>query len=779
MKIRSIAALCIVAPMLLAAAPFTSPQGRPVEKVEVIDGASGGPAHVLPGKLKTREGDRFDQSDFDADLKALSNEYERVEPQIDVQDDQVQVTLTVWNKPLIRNILWSGNKAKSDEKLTKKLEIESGQPFDRSAFQKGFNKVKTYYVDEGFREAELDYQVVQVSPCEVDIQICVNEGESQRIRKVFVCGVDCEELDDIQEMLLTREHNFLISWLTEWGTYQADMVEYDRQQVLRYLQDRGYADATVTVSTCCTRHRQRIVVTFTIDKGEKYYFGEVVVRGEKLIFPTPVVTSQVVSRQCDHFSVRALQDSIEGLTNLYGAKGYIEPDIQYELQLRPDERCYNVVYTIEPGEQFRVGLVKICGNRQTECRVILHETLITPGEVFNLRRLKATEQRLKNVGYFKTVRVYTTPSTDGCLGPEYRDVVIEVEEENTGSLSIFGGFSTLDRIFGGLELSERNFNIRGLAEGPTALRGGGEYAQARVTIGQNETSYLAKWTKPYFYDTRWIVGFDLEHSNNRQYSDLMQVDNTSGLLHFTYPYRDYLRFGTLYRLEWSYDKIWEHTSDKTTHKINEKLHERRSNLVSAVGGSVSYDSTNAMSYPTNGTRSEFLAEVAGVGGPRFVGLSYLNTVYVPLSLKHHVTMKFRGDLRVVQPYGGTLPEEVPFSERLLLGGEDTVRGYRSYSIGPRFNPNAGRNPSGGLSSALFSEEVQWRMTKFLAPFVFVDAGMVARDPWQVETFRVSTGFGVCIDLLPNMPVTLGMGWPINPKNDSQIQRFFFAIGAKF
>jgi outer membrane protein insertion porin family len=359
-----------------------------------------------------------------------------------------------------------------------------------------------------------------------------------------------------------------------------------------------------------------------------------------------------------------------------------------------------------------------------------------------------------------------------------------VEEDNTGNMSIFAGFSTLDQIFGGGELVERNFNYRGIPrifrDGLSALRGGGEYAQAKITVGQKETSYLLKWTKPYFNDTRWIVGLDLENSNNRQYSEDYQIDNTSAMFHATYPYNDFVKFGTLYRIRWTYVKAGHEAPDVL-------VDSKRQDLISAAGGSVSYDSTNHMTHPTCGTRSELLFEVAGLGGDsEFLSYSYLNSIYIPIV--RNLTLKFRADARFLQAFAGTeknIPNDrnvegrrvIPLAERLFLGGETTVRGYRPFSIGPKFDHSV--DPSGGASSVLLSEELQYRFGRPLATFVFLDAGMVSRKSWSVEQFRLSTGVGIRLEVLPSMPLTIGMGWPLNAESDADIQRFFFAVGARF
>ena len=153
-------------------------------------------------------------------------------------------------------------------------------------------------------------------------------------------------------------------------------------------------------------------------------------------------------------------------------------------------------------------MVRVFGNSQTEANVILRESLLVPGETFDGAKLKATQSRLENMGYFKSVNVYAVRTTDDqALGENYRDVYIEVEETTTGNISLFFGFSSADDAFGGLDLSESNFNYKGIPrvfkDGLSSLRGGGEYAHARASFGSKQRTYTVSWLNPYFRDTLW------------------------------------------------------------------------------------------------------------------------------------------------------------------------------------------------------------------------------------------------------------------------------------
>ena len=444
---------------------------------------------------------------------------------------------------------------------------------------------------------------------------------------------------------------------------------------------------------------------------------------------------------------------------------------------------YDVAVTIEEGGQYYVGLIKVFGNCHTQTNIILHESLLCPGEVFDNRKLEGTEARLCHTGYFGAVNVYAVQSQieDPTGERSYRDVYIEVEETDTGNIGLFFGFSSLDRIFGGVEVTERNFNIAGLTRllerGPGALRGGGEFAHAKVNIGDKQTNYLIQWTKPYFLDTQWLLGVDLEKNNNRALSRGYEIKTYGGNVHGTYILNQYLKYDIHYRAR--------HTDVAIRDRRNALLVQEgnQAGFISASGISLIYDSTDHPRRASCGFRSRLLYELAGIGGNfQFMKFAYLNSYYYPLCPRG--TLKFKGELQFIKTYGSTATTDLPLSERLFLGGETTVRGYRPFIIGPKFGNN---EPRGGVSSLLLSEEYQHNLlaAPCLDAFVFVDAGYVSLSEFTIGRLATSVGFGIRLEVMRNMPIMMGLGWPIHPTqtfNGIEIdlaQRFFFALGGTF
>lgn len=771
-------------------------ENQQIEKIEVlIQGACDNfDEAVILNRIKTRKDDFFSQADFDNDLKTLSQDYDRIEPSLDLVEGKLFIRLKIWPKPTIRSINWCGNEKVNTKRLQQELKVPCFSVFDRRSFNQAFHKLKAYYVKKGFFEAELTYDVqLDCMTNEVDININIIEGRAGRIKDIIFVNFDRREQEELCEQMVTKEYNIFLSWLNNEGTYNEEAMQHDQFNIINYLHNKGYADATVDIRVDDAEQENRIIIVITACKGSIYRIGNISIEGNRL-FCTEDILRQFTICEGGVYSPEQVRNTVENITNLYGRFGYIDATVDHEPCLSECEDCtYNIKFNIEEGEQFRVGLIKVFGNCQTQTKVILHETLVIPGEVFNVEKLKKTEERLTNVGYFSQVNVYAVKSEGPySLGDNYRDVHIEVEETTTGHFGAFFGFSTAENVFGGLNVTEKNFNYKGLAcflqDGYKALRGGGEYAHATATVGAKSRSYVFSWTKPFFNDTKWIVGFELENSVNRYIAKDYDIKTYGGLVNATYQLNQFMKLGWHYRLkhtdiETSGGLIYEeqykyYYKQESGAFLSKESH--NDGMVSATGLTWTYDSTDHPSKPTQGIKSRFEFEVAGLGGNfRFLGLAYTNTWYYKLDRRS--VLKYRADFRFICPFGGTTAEKMPLDERLFLGGDNTIRGYRPYKLGPRFIEG---DPRGGMSMQIYSVEVTRRIMKNLEGFVFCDAGHLsfAKFDFGLENARISTsvGLGIRFKIFESIPpLTMGYGIPINPKTRGEVKSFFISVGGRF
>lgn len=737
-------------------------------------------SNAIMARIKTRAGDFFSQSDFDSDLKRLVAEFDRVDPFVEMVNDKLHIILKIWPRPLIRTITWVGNCKVQTSALVGELGIATSSLFDRCAFNQAFHKIKAYYVSRGYFEAQLSYEIAPspLDPCQVDIQINIDEGRAGRIQKILFVNFTTEEKHEILEQIATRKYNIFLSWLTDEGTYREDMVRQDELIILNYLQNQGFADARVRIVVCETPRSDRIILKVIADRGEYYRFGSLTVSGNTL-FCDDEIRDRFIRAEGTKFSPEIMRDIVSSISNLYGKYGYIDTVVDFEPCLVEGENVYNVEFKIIEGEQYHVGMIKVFGNYWTQNNVILNECLLIPGSVFNLEKLKATESRLTNIGYFKNVNVYAVKSEDAnVLGENYRDVNIEIEETSTGHIGASFGYSTEESVFGGINITENNFNSAGLAyfltDGFKGLRGGGEYAHFGITIGNKSRSYLFSWSKPYFMDSKWTVGFDIERSSNRYVSKNYDIETTGFTLKGLYPVNQFVRFGTHYRIKHTDFDI---NVCEAPRKLKREV--RNSGLISAAGFTWVYDSTNGVR-PTKGFKSRFEAEFAGLGGKhKFLKFAYVNNYYfriLPWDVKG--VWRIRADARFIQPLWNSDPEDIPIDERYFLGGDYTVRGYRPYRIGPQFDDD---DPEGGISLQFLSLEYTRPLFQRVEIFFFVESGHLSLAHWDVTgRYYTSLGYGLKIHVFPNTPpVMLGMGYPMNAKDKSQVRRFFLTLGGNF
>lgn len=755
-----------------------------IDKVEIVVHTRLGvifDSNAVLARLSTKKGGFFSQADFDEDLKVLAQDFDRVDPAIITNEEghTVSIIINLWPKPTIRNIRWQGNHNITTSKLQKELNINCSTVFERQAFNLAFHKLKAYYISKGYFEAKLDYQVeADCETNEVTITIEIEEGRSGKIQDIVFINFCDDEKYEILHNIISKKYNLFTSWYTQAGTYNEDAVQQDRLTITNYLQNRGFADAQVEIQVTESCTTDRIILTFIADKGELYTFGTLSFEGNT-IFEDELIDRMFTIRPGDPYSMEDIRETTDRIADAYGRFGYVDATIDFDPELIDGEYRYNVNFKIEEGEQFRVGLIRVFGNNTTLTPVILHETILIPGEILNTIKLKATERRLSNIGYFKNVNVYIVKGSESSLlQGNYRDVYIEVEETDTGQFSAFLGYSNVEELFGGITITEKNFNHLGFynawRDGLRALRGGGEYANFTAQIGQKSRSYSLSWTKPYFMDTKWTIGCDLSSSSTRYISKDYDLESVSLALRGNYDVNQFVRFGLQYRLKNGNVDL----SHKGDHISRLERDASISALISAFGTTLTYDSTDHPVKPSKGFRSRLLIEYAGLGGPHhFFNFAYLNSYYFPVGSR--MVLKYRADYRFIQPIGSTRYDSIPLDERIFMGGEFNIRGYRPYRIGPRYHQD--RNvPRGGLSLQFYSVEMARRIIEDYEAFIFFDAGHLSAGTWDFGSLRCSIGYGMRFKLINSVPpITVGMGYPLNAHSHSDVLKFFFSFGGNF
>ncbi|MBM3201451.1 MAG: outer membrane protein assembly factor BamA [Chlamydiae bacterium] len=737
--------------------------------------------------MQTKVGSTFDQKEFDQDLKNLyeTGEYAEVNPDIATRQGTLHITISLKLNPHIAKVIIKGNKKLSSKKLRRELELRKGEPFKRETVNEAVNKLSDYLVKKGYYSSHVDYTVESgTEPGTVIVFVNVYEGPLAHIQKIVFEGFTPAEETELRKMIQSKKYNFL-SFLTGSGIYKDEQIEADTQTIVKYMQNQGYADAKVQIQV--KKEDKGLYLSITCEKGDLYHINKINFTGNT-IFDDATLEKALPIKHGDIFSPDALRQASEAIREYYTKRAYIDTTVQFRLHSSLLTKEYDVTFEVQESAKFKVGMIIIRGNSVTKKSTILHNITLVPGEEFDSSKLQSTQMRLMSLGYFKSVSVYAVKATgnQNVDKEAYRNVIIEVEETQTGNVSAFVGASTTQQIFGGLDIIENNFNIEGLtnwSKGFSGLRGGGQFAKLRVQIGENEKVYSVSWLNPHLADTPWQFGFDLSYANSHVQSPDYAIHNFNGNANAGYPLTRYLRAISKFRTKLT---ALKKTSSGVVIPPEQFAND---GLITGLGAGLLYDSRNTSIRTRSGIYSAFEGEFAAMTKKNastaenstfpFLKFNFNNALYYPLwSLG---TLKGRGEVKFLQALMENTSENIPIGEKFFLGGEGTVRGYKPASIGPQFyaTKNEGQNPTGGVSSFLVSVEYIQNIFKSFDTFVFFDGGSISADLYSIGRFKMSYGAGVSFDIGRGAPFIVGYGIPINPDNKDQVENFFFSFGGAF
>lgn len=781
-------------------------------------------------KLQTKKGANFNQEIFDKDLKRLSDEYEWVEPRIKVENREAIITLDIQKRPIVSRFQVVGNSYYSQRKILSEGDLSVGMSYNRENFYKSIHKIREFLIQKGFFKAEVSYTAQPVpGSSEIAISLQITEGPVGHINDICFKGFTPEEEKEALEVIRASKFNVLYSWLTGAGYFKEAELEPDVQALVNYFQNKGYADAHVTIAveeypmrtigpvTIEESPKTRVRLVISLDKGVKYTFRNVSFEGETIVAEALLKKASRL-KTGDVFSVDKIRESQEKLKELYTKDGYLHTNIDYSLNLNAEDHSYDITFKIEESKQYRVGLVMVSGNYSTTKNVVYNNIAMEPGEIFNSNKVKATQEQLRSTGFFENVNVYPLKCEQtGANAPEYCDVMVEVNEAKTGNASMFVGFSSTDNVFGGVDLTETNFNIGGLsqlwAKGPCCLRGGGQYFQLKGQIGARESEIGASWMDPYYNDTLWRVGADINYGVNSVVSTQYTFRTLGGGLSAKYPLSQFVLTGVRGRIKNSnifitpVDPVETDAGKKAGNEAEKKEEEEQkaknrqqriaagwpdiiqpddkqnSGLVAGLAFTIGYDSVDNPMRPRSGVRSGFEFEFAGLARKiqdlhdfPFLKFGFVNSLYYPVWSKG--TIKLRGDFKFISPLFGGKSTQLPLSERFFLGGEGTVRGYSPGKLGPYYNDNPDK-PTGGISSILLSAEYCQKIVKPLDVFVFLDAGSISLSQFSINKIQAAYGIGVRVDIGRGLPFVVGYGRTIGTEPDKVTQPLFFSMAGQF
>ncbi len=742
--------------------------GQVISTVEVVsvNEVPVDPSAVLSA-MQSRPGGTLDWSRVARDTRELerTGRFSQVRIRgVPSGQDQIALRVEVEPKRSIETLEIVGADEMGNRKVREWLGLGVGDMVDDAALAAAAVRVREEYAKRHYPYAQLTWTIQPGStPGAAHVRVKVHEGPRARVNDIQFFGNTAVDADQLRQQMQQKRYRWYnpIHWFTEAGRLDEDTARTDRLAIQRLYQDRGYLDVDVRGPAIVSTRVGRVQLKYVVVEGRPYRIRSVALEGVTK-FSTNEIWKVLRLSPGQVASMAALEDARDAILDYYGNRGYGDARVRWTTETHPDTAEVDVRFMVVEGEPVRIRDIQIRGNAITKEQVIRRELLVAPGELYHRTRLKTSESRVRNLGYFSNVALTLQPTSQ----PGYEDVIVEVTEDRMGTAEAGVAFSSIDRIVGRVEIGHGNVD---LTSWPPL--GGGQKLRIGGLFGSRRQDYYLTFVEPYFLDRKLRLTLDLFSRESRYFSSLYDVIRRGGRLELEQPIGRYEGAGISYNLEWI--KL----SNVDPSASDEIRAEAGSRYKSSVELFARHDTRNNFRIPTRGNYTRASLEVAGGpfgGDTEWYRLELKSSQYIPTWRSHVLIL--RGQVGYMDTYGDT--DRIPLFDRYFLGGLYTVRAFRYRRVGP---VDATGEPIGGASMAFASAEYTIPVYKMVRIAVFWDGGMVWSDPWQFD-LDWNSGYGIGLRLdIPMLPIRIDYAWQLKsePYNRDDNGRFNISFGYPF
>ncbi len=598
---------------------------------------------------------------------------------IDFNEATGAMTISVVENPIINRIILEGNRRVDNEEILPEINLSPRQIFTRSRVRADVARIIELYKRQGRFAATVEPQMVMLDQNRVDVIFEISEGPKSKVRQINIIGNEVFSDGELRGAMITREDS-LFAFFSSNTSYDPDRMAYDQQLLREFYLNEGYSDFRIVSAVAeLTPDRRDFIITYVVEEGERYRWGDVEVVSQLRDFSSEALTAQLTIEEGDWFNSSQIDDVEEGLAETAGAFGYAFADVRPRVTRNAEELTMDVTFTVADAPRVYIEAIEVNGNTLTQDKVIRREFRIAEGDAFSSLQVRRSTARINSLGYFQ--ENFEVEQVEGS-SPDRIILQANVQEEPTGELSLSAGFSSLESFIFSGSVRQNNF------------RGRGQTVGLSVNYSRFSQSANISFTEPKLFDRDIAVGFDIYRRDfNNGFFDRDQAtyeQTTTGLgLRVGVPISEYISLLGRYTLNYQEITVDEQQffADFDGDGVSqcEPLLAGRylcdalgDRLQSILGVSLNYNSLDSRLRPTRGTAATFSLDFAGVGG---------DTQYVRARVNAarywNLGSGFIGSLSVEGGYiYGYGDEGVLLTERFFLG-EGQIRGFDIRGVGPR------------------------------------------------------------------------------------------------
>jgi outer membrane protein insertion porin family len=731
-------ALSVVAALSLGMPAFAQEEGGTIRDI-AVQGNQRIEAATIASYLAIHEGDQFDAARIDRSLKNLFATGLFADVNIRRQNDML--VIRVVENPIINRISFEGNKKIEDDKISPEIQLRPRVVYTRTKVQQDVEKILELYRRKGRFAARVEPKVIELPQNRVDLVYEISEGSPTYVRKITFIGNQAMSDGDLRGVIATREERWW-RFLTSNDTYDPERLNYDRELLRRNYLQNGYADfETISAVAELAPNRENFYITITVKEGPRYKLSDVSLNVNIKNLPKEKLEKAVGPKKGDWYNAKALDDTINSITEAAGSAGYAFVEVHPRITRNPEDHTIAIVFDVEEGPRVFVDKVDVKGNVRTLDRVIRREIRLSEGDAFNSAKIRRSKERLENLGFFKkdSVKVDNRPSE---VYPDRTIVTATVEEQSTGELQFGVGYSSYSGALFDVGIRERN------------LLGKGQDVNLNFSIAQRQSQVQLSFTEPYFRDRRMVFGADL-FATRADYKDFSGYVSNSygGSVRLGWNYNEYLFQRFSYTL--SATKLSGINSFSSIY-VQEQL---GTAITSQISQTLALDKRDNTIDPTHGFYVSLSTDLAGIGGSE-------RYVRVGLGAGWYAT-PLKGWILGVNANAGYivgLGKNLKIYERYQLGG-DNLRGFDDFGASAR--DRSTEDALGGDWIATVSTELKIPLGLpkeiGIVPKLFTDWGIIGSPK---DLVRRADFTGLAIDYSQRVRGSAGIGieWesPVGP-----------------
>jgi outer membrane protein insertion porin family len=733
---------------------------------------------TILAKIKTREGSTFDPARLREDIRTLYQlgHFEDVQVRTEGFEQGLKVIFWVKEKPLIREISYEGMDELSAESIKEIVTLLPRTAFNQQLIQENAEKIRLKYQDKGFYHAVVAPVIVDVKGGDKNVVFYIEEGEKIRLSEVTIKGNAAFPAETIKAGMKNQEW-WIFSFLGDSGTLRTEDLREDVEAIRNLYYNAGYIQMQVADPVIEERPRtehtheflgqtetyvtqNEVALTIQIQEGDQFFVGSVTIRGNTLLTNDELL-QEVRLKRGAVFSRDVLRQDVSRIMDRYDGIARPFANVTPSFNIDQERKTVAIAIDITEGDKVRIGRIDISGNTKTRDKVIRREMRLDEGDEYSKKAIRRSYERINNLNFFETVEL----QPERRLQEPVMDLGVKVKEKMTGSLSLGGGYSSVDKLMAVAEVTQGN------------LGGRGQLLKFKVQWGKTKRMYMVSFMEPYLLDKP--VWGRVDVYDQRTVYDGYDLRSRGFGLGIGKSFTEFVSGS----LRYSFDSSEIYNITATPTYLIQKQLDSYGTLIgtSSLTANLTRDSRDFYLDPKTGSKNSVFFTYAGgmLGGdPNFIKTVADSAWFFPLFWD--TVFLTRGRVG----YAQTLIDlPLPSNERFFVGGASTVRGYRYGTVGPmEVAPDGTLNRVGGNKELIFNFEFNFPIVPAarLKGVLFYDIGKAFDDhePMRIPELRHSWGWGFWW-LSPMGPLRFEWGYIINRQPEDQASQFEFSIGTMF